>query len=106
MTGISISGISTVISTFDYGGFGTVEYRVGTNVEYAIYVEFGTSSNQAQPYLRPAVEQAMAEIDQISWNSSQELIEKLALRIESYAKDNAPVDTGNLQGSIQAQRVN
>jgi HK97 gp10 family phage protein len=27
---------------------------VGTNVEYAPYVEFGTSRMEAQPYLRPA----------------------------------------------------
>lgn len=28
---------------------------VGTNVEYAPYVEFGTSRQPAQPYLRPAL---------------------------------------------------
>lgn len=28
---------------------------VGTNVEYAAYVEFGTSRMSAQPYLQPAV---------------------------------------------------
>lgn len=28
---------------------------VGSNVEYAPYVEFGTSHNQAQPFLRPAL---------------------------------------------------
>lgn len=28
---------------------------IGTNVEYAPYVELGTSSNRPQPYLRPAV---------------------------------------------------
>lgn len=27
---------------------------IGTNVEYAAYVEFGTSRTAAQPYLRPA----------------------------------------------------
>lgn len=27
---------------------------VGTNVEYAAYVELGTARTQAQPYLRPA----------------------------------------------------
>ncbi len=27
---------------------------IGTNVEYAPYVEFGTSRQKAQPYLRPA----------------------------------------------------
>lgn len=28
---------------------------VGTNVEYAAYVEMGTSKTKAQPYLQPAV---------------------------------------------------
>ena len=28
---------------------------VGTNVEYAAYVEMGTSRTKAQPYLKPAV---------------------------------------------------
>ena len=29
---------------------------IGTNVEYAAYVELGTQKTKAQPYLRPAVE--------------------------------------------------
>lgn len=29
---------------------------VGTSVEYAIYVEFGTYKMSAQPYLRPGIE--------------------------------------------------
>lgn len=29
---------------------------IGTNVEYAPYVELGTSRAKAQPYLRPAIE--------------------------------------------------
>lgn len=33
---------------------GGVVVRVGTNVEYAIHQEFGTSRMRAQPYLRPA----------------------------------------------------
>jgi HK97 gp10 family phage protein len=33
--------------------------QVGTNVEYAEHVEFGTSKMQAQPYLRPAVDKAL-----------------------------------------------
>ncbi len=32
--------------------------RVGTNVEYAIFVEFGTRFAPAQPYLRPALRAA------------------------------------------------
>lgn len=33
-------------------------YRVSTNVEYALYVEFGTRYRRATPFLRPALEQA------------------------------------------------
>lgn len=34
---------------------------IGTNVEYAAYVEFGTSKQKAKPYLRPAAENYTAE---------------------------------------------
>jgi len=33
---------------------GNLQYLVGTNVEYSIYVEFGTYKMRAQPYLLPA----------------------------------------------------
>ena len=36
-------------------------FEVGTNVEYAAFVEFGTSKAAAQPYLEPAVEMARKE---------------------------------------------
>ena len=35
---------------------GDGHYRVGTNVLYAPYVEFGTRYMRAQPFMRPAVE--------------------------------------------------
>lgn len=100
-------GFDEVIGALNYESFGSRTYRVGTNVEYSVYVEFGTSRNEAQPYLRPAVEQAVSELDQIanSADSPEELVETLALKIEEYAKDKAPVDTGTLQASIEAQRV-
>lgn len=31
---------------------------IGSNVEYAVYVEFGTSRSPAQPFLRPALDAA------------------------------------------------
>lgn len=34
---------------------------VGTNVEYAPYVEFGTSRQRAQPYLKPSVQNHLSE---------------------------------------------
>jgi len=39
-----------------------VEGKVGTNVNYARYVEFGTSKQSAQPYLRPALRNNFKEI--------------------------------------------
>ena len=40
---------------------GTEAAVVGTNVEYAPYVELGTSKTGAQPYLRPSIEDHAAE---------------------------------------------
>lgn len=34
---------------------------IGTNVEYAPFVEFGTSKRKAKPYLKPACENHSAE---------------------------------------------
>ena len=42
---------------------GTV--AVGTNVEYAPYVEYGTSRSMAQPYLRPAIDLVRGKAVQI-----------------------------------------
>jgi len=39
---------------------------IGTNVEYAVYVEKGTSRQQGQPYLTPAAEENMDTIQQIA----------------------------------------
>lgn len=38
---------------------------IGTNVEYAPYVELGTHKQKAQPYLRPAAENHSAEYKEI-----------------------------------------
>lgn len=35
--------------------------RVGTNVRYARFVEFGTEDMEAQPYLRPAIREVLGE---------------------------------------------
>ena len=41
------------------------EARVGTNVEYAPYVEYGTVKMAAQPYLRPALDKNRAAIQKM-----------------------------------------
>jgi HK97 gp10 family phage protein len=39
---------------------------IGTNVEYAIYVEKGTKNMQAHPYLTPAVEENIKTLSEIA----------------------------------------
>jgi len=36
-----------------------IKVKVGTNVEYAPFVEFGTENQPAQPFLRPAARQVL-----------------------------------------------
>jgi len=47
------------------GNKNVAEGAVSTNVEYAPYVEFGTSKMRAQPYLRPAVRIVKPKIDNL-----------------------------------------
>ena len=42
---------------------GNLEAEVGTNVEYAPYVEFGTSKQSAQPFMRPALDKAITQLN-------------------------------------------
>lgn len=109
-SGIDILGYASVIEDLDdvRDAVSTTEqWKVGTNVEYAVYVEFGTSDQAAQPYLRPAARSALRDFDSVvgSVDDADELVEELALRIEEKAKDRAPVDTGNLRRSIEAERL-
>jgi len=39
--------------------------RVGTNIEYGVYVEYGTERMSAKPYLRPALENNKGKIKQL-----------------------------------------
>lgn len=38
---------------------------IGTNVEYGMYIEFGTSKMKARPFLRPAARNHTSEYQQI-----------------------------------------
>lgn len=44
---------------------GALEEYIGTNVEYAKYVEYGTSKTKAQPYLKPAANNHADEYKEI-----------------------------------------
>lgn len=50
------------------------EARVGTNVEYAPFVELGTVKMAAQPYLNPALEQNKGNIKKIFADALKEAV--------------------------------
>lgn len=42
-----------------------IEAEVGTNVEYAPYIEYGTSRQKAQPFMTPARQKVENELNKI-----------------------------------------
>ena len=48
---------------------GTKAVHIGTNVEYAPYIEAGTSRMKARPFLRPAIEDFKDEYKEILENN-------------------------------------
>lgn len=59
-------------ASIQYQNVGPAECTVGTNVEYAGYVELGTSRQSPQPYLFPAFAESSAKLqDELKtiWNS-------------------------------------
>ena len=54
--------------------------KVGTNVEYSPYVEYGTSKMSAQPYLRPALDNNIEAI-------KKKMKEKYGVEIDKVAKE-------------------
>ena len=51
------------IST-DLSQINSYEATIGTNVEYAVHVEYGTYKQSAKPYLRPAYNQNVKKLTQ------------------------------------------
>lgn len=107
---VEIEGVEEVTASleeFADDWEGSPTWVVGSPVHYAGYVEFGTSRMAAQPYLRPATEAALRDADLLFEQSDtiEEFMSRLALSIERRAKERAPVDTGRLRASIEANEV-
>jgi len=107
------------------------EYRVGTNVEYAVYLEFGTRYMPPYSFFRPALRELDANPDAFiarhtntaadEIEDADTLVTTVAFALERAITQNAnanasgrspgvnpehpKVDTGNLVNSIQAQRI-
>lgn len=109
---IKVHGFKKAINaleTLKEGFNGNSRWIVGVGANYGAYVEFGTARMAAQPYLFPAARHVMrTEFEQIvseAQNRSDPLeyiVEATATAIEAEATRRAPVDTGNLQNSIEA----
>jgi len=52
----------TLRNSIEVGGVTPNEATVGTNVEYAVHLEFGTAHMGPRPFLRPAIDQHESEI--------------------------------------------
>lgn len=107
-----LRGFVDMISKFEKSEGAT--WLVGTGVEYAVSVEFGTDKQEAQPFLRTAVKRVLndkAKLKEIERRALQTsnpvntIVKLVALEIERVAKQLCPVDTGNLKMSIEAERI-
>lgn len=116
-----LGGLESLVDDLE----GDVVYVVGSSVEYAVYLEFGTSKMQAYPWLGPAVNDFKSNptgmVNPDGVESAGQLVEEIALALERQAKKNASAgsggrssgthpdhpkrQTGNLAGSIKAVKV-
>jgi hypothetical protein len=136
--GAELEGVDSLLNTTDriadeWGDRRTVVYIVGTNVEYAPAVEFGSARHvirgdplrfevggevvfaqsvdhpgtDPQPFLRPALEAADRNLRTLAEGATsvEDFTRRVALFVEHEAKDRAPVETGNLRSSIRSERV-
>lgn len=91
---------------------------VGTSVEYAIYVEFGTGERNPRPFFRPVLTEAQRDLSEfVAENTSkslsqiddpEELTRTIALAMESRVKEvierKGLIDTGTMRASVKAIR--
>lgn len=80
-------------------------YTVATDVEYAVYQEFGTIHHPAQPHVRPAVQRGPRYMQRNAGtvSSVDELLNRTAQDILQEVKRRAPVDTGRLRDSYRIE---
>lgn len=127
-TNVNVSGYEATQVAFEdleeqWGDSAT--WVVGSNVEYAVYLEMGTRDMPPYPWMRPAVRDVLNnQADDLAdeSDSTEEFVKKLAFAIERQAKQNVSADrsvdrspgtdpehpkrdTGTLVNSIRAEKV-
>lgn len=115
--GITTNGIARTIgalSTLDIGVDDDAVYVVGPSVEYAIYVDQGTSRIEARPFVRPAAERVQANLGELIGDEAlsagdEGLAKQAALAVEREMKriitEKGAVDTGAMRASVTVERI-
>ena len=86
---------------------GRSTWVVGSDVEYAGFVEHGTRYMAPQPYMRPAAQRVQADVGRHvrSAPNLDAAVQSAAYAVEAEAKRNCPVRTGRLRSSIAARKT-
>lgn len=107
---IDVSGLQHQLDTIEemqlqWGEF--AGYAVGTDVEYAIYVEYGTYKMQPNKALRNAMMEVMSQIDTMAARAddSNDLGKMIAESIKAGWRRDVWVNTGKLRDSIEVVKV-
>lgn len=91
---------------------------VGTAVEYAIYVEFGTSERNPRPFFRPVLTEAKRDLSEFVRRHTETSLSRidnpdeltrvialaLARRVKEVITEKGLIDTGTMRASVKAAR--
>lgn len=92
-------------------------YVAGPTVEYAVYVDQGTSKMEARPFVQPAAERVQANLVQyvnqymhgFENDGGEAAIRAAALAVEAEMKriitQKGAVDTGTMRGSVTTAKI-
>jgi hypothetical protein len=119
--GLSISGLATTMQLLESLQFSVGDeaaYIVGPTVNYAVFVDRGTSKMEARPFVRPAAERVQANLetevgrflDGDLGDSSMDAITRAAAlavqrEMQRIITQKGAVDTGTLRSSVSVARV-
>jgi hypothetical protein len=91
-------------------------FFIGTAVEYAVYLEFGTSKMDPKPFFRPALAEARRDLSGFIRDNSRKTIEEidsadelartiafaLERRVKQIITEKGLIETGTLRASVSA----
>ena len=91
-------------------------YLVGSAVEYAVYVEYGTSKMDPKPFFRPALAEARADLERFiedntrkqveQIDTARELVKTIAFALERRVKEiiteKGLIESGTMRASVKA----